>query len=74
MRIARPTVEGRLVRGVKGFDVGDSLRARLVGVDAAQGFVDFERVWAGVQPAPGPCNRRTRRSLHLRCRSNRCRK
>ncbi|MGE4239930.1 RNB domain-containing ribonuclease [Ramlibacter sp.] len=43
VRIARPLVEGRLVRGFEGADVGDALRVRLVGVDAAQGFIDFER-------------------------------
>jgi exoribonuclease-2 len=43
VRIARPMVEGRLVRGQEGADVGDALRVRLHGVDAAQGFIDFER-------------------------------
>lgn len=43
VRIAAPLVEGRLVRGFEGLDVGDCLQVRLVGVDAAQGFIDFER-------------------------------
>jgi exoribonuclease-2 len=43
VRIARPLVEGRLVRGFEGADVGDALQVRLVGVDATQGFIDFER-------------------------------
>lgn len=43
VRIAKPLLEGRLVRGVEGVDVGDALRVRLVGVDAAQGHIDFER-------------------------------
>jgi exoribonuclease-2 len=43
VRIARPLVEGRLVRGEQGADVGDALRVRLVAVDPAQGFIDFER-------------------------------
>ena len=43
VRIGRPLVEGRLVRGEEGADVGDALQVRLVGVDAAQGFIDFER-------------------------------
>ncbi|MBA2676394.1 RNB domain-containing ribonuclease [Ramlibacter sp.] len=43
VRIAQPLVEGRLVRGLEGADVGDALRVRLVSVDAAQGFIDFER-------------------------------
>jgi exoribonuclease-2 len=44
VRIAAPLVEGRLVRGTEGADVGDALRVRLVAVDAEQGFIDFERV------------------------------
>lgn len=43
VRIARPLVEGRLVRGHEGADVGDALQVRLVALDAAQGFIDFER-------------------------------
>lgn len=43
VRIAQPLVEGRLVRGQEGADVGDALRVRLVSVDAGQGFIDFER-------------------------------
>lgn len=43
VRIARPLVEGRLVRGFEGADVGDALRVRLVATDAQQGFLDFER-------------------------------
>jgi exoribonuclease II len=41
VRIASPLVEGRLVRGFEGSDVGDALRVRLVAVDEAQGFLDF---------------------------------
>jgi exoribonuclease II len=43
VRIARPLLEGRVVRGFEGLDVGDALRVRLVAVDAAQSFIDFER-------------------------------
>lgn len=43
VRIARPMVEGRLVRGHEGADVGDALAVRLVAVDPAQGFIDFSR-------------------------------
>lgn len=42
IRIDRPLLEGRLVRGFKGLDVGDRLRARLASVDASRGFIDFE--------------------------------
>jgi exoribonuclease-2 len=44
VRIASPLLEGRVVRGFETLDVGDPLRVRLVAVDAAQGFIDFERV------------------------------
>jgi exoribonuclease-2 len=43
VRIPRPLLEGRLVRGYEGADVGDALRVRLVAVDPAQGFIDFEK-------------------------------
>ncbi|MCY7319200.1 MAG: RNB domain-containing ribonuclease [Ramlibacter sp.] len=42
VRISQPLLEGRLVRGFEGLDVGDTLRVRLVSVDAAQSFIDFE--------------------------------
>lgn len=43
VRIARPPVEGRLVSGATGADVGDAIRVTLVAVDVEQGFIDFER-------------------------------
>ncbi len=43
VRIHRPLVEGRVVRGFEGLDVGDGTRVRLVAVDPPQGFIDFER-------------------------------
>jgi exoribonuclease II len=42
VRIGRPLLEGRVVRGFEGLDVGDALRVRLVAVDSAQSFIDFE--------------------------------
>jgi exoribonuclease-2 len=42
VRVIRPPVEGRVVRGEKGLDVGDTVRVTLVRVDAERGFVDFE--------------------------------
>ncbi|HEX2547623.1 MAG TPA: RNB domain-containing ribonuclease [Ramlibacter sp.] len=47
VRIAQPLLEGRLVRGAAGADVGDALRVRLVAVDAAQGHIDFAAVEPG---------------------------
>ncbi|HWI83656.1 RNB domain-containing ribonuclease [Ramlibacter sp.] len=43
VRTARPLLEGRLVRGFEGADVGDALQVRLLAVDPEQGFIDFER-------------------------------
>jgi len=47
VRISAPPVEGRVVRGVEGLDVGDRLAVKLVSTDVERGFIDFERV----QPA-----------------------
>ncbi|MEP7057626.1 MAG: RNB domain-containing ribonuclease, partial [Caldimonas sp.] len=43
-RIASPLVEGRVVSGFEGLDVGDRVRVRLRSVDLDQRFIDFERV------------------------------
>jgi exoribonuclease-2 len=42
VRIARPLLEGRVVRGFEGLDVGDKLRVRLVAVDGLKSHIDFE--------------------------------
>ncbi len=36
-------VEGRLVLGSQGLDVGDSLQVRLISADVERGYLDFER-------------------------------
>ncbi|MDB5885426.1 MAG: Exoribonuclease [Polaromonas sp.] len=43
VRISRPMLEGRVVRGFEGLDVGDAVRVRLLAVDAGKSFIDFER-------------------------------
>jgi exoribonuclease-2 len=43
VRISHPTVEGRVVRGFEGLDVGDAVRVELVHTDASRGFIDFAR-------------------------------
>ena len=43
VRISSPLLEGRVVRGFDGLDVGDTLRVRLVAVNAEKSFIDFER-------------------------------
>lgn len=44
VRISSPLLEGRVVRGFEGLDVGDTARVRLLAVDAEKSFIDFERV------------------------------
>jgi hypothetical protein len=39
----KPHVEGMLVQGQQGTDVGDRLRVTLVRADAERGFIDFAR-------------------------------
>jgi VacB/RNase II family 3'-5' exoribonuclease len=43
VRITRPPVEGRLVRGFDGLDVGDRVDVTLKSTDVERGFIDFER-------------------------------
>jgi len=43
VRVLRPAVEGRLVRGFQGVDVGDRVQVELVHVDVERGFIDFAR-------------------------------
>ena len=43
VRISSPMLEGRVVRGVEGLDVGDEVRVKLVAVDAEKSFIDFDR-------------------------------
>jgi exoribonuclease-2 len=41
-RVLNPPVEGRIVRGGRGLDVGDTVRLKLVVADPARGYIDFE--------------------------------
>jgi exoribonuclease-2 len=43
VRITDPPVEGRMMRGEQGLDVGDRLQVTLLNMDAARGFIDFGR-------------------------------
>jgi exoribonuclease-2 len=43
VRVLRPHVEGMLVSGQKGVDVGDRLRVRLVNTDPQRGYIDFAK-------------------------------
>ncbi len=43
VRIFQPAVEGKLLRGFEGLDVGDPVRVELVHTDVERGFIDFVR-------------------------------
>ncbi len=44
VRIFHPPIEGRLLYGYEGVDVGNQLRVRLIHADVDKGFIDFEKV------------------------------
>ncbi|HUE01140.1 MAG TPA: RNB domain-containing ribonuclease [Bryobacteraceae bacterium] len=43
VRAMSPAVEGRLMRGEHGLDVGDQIRVKLLSTDPQRGFIDFAR-------------------------------
>jgi exoribonuclease-2 len=43
VRVFNPPIEGKLVRGREGLDIGDRVRVKLLGVDVEKGFIDFGR-------------------------------
>ena len=43
-RLLTIPVEGRVVRGFEGADVGDQIRVQLMSVNVERGFIDFARV------------------------------
>jgi exoribonuclease-2 len=43
VRTLQPPVEGRVVRGGEGLDVGERVRVTLARTDVERGFIDFER-------------------------------
>jgi exoribonuclease-2 len=44
VRISQPPVEGKVVRGFEGLDVGDRVRVELAGINVERGFIDFVRL------------------------------
>ncbi len=44
VRVLRPPVEGRLVSGFEGMDVGHRVRVQLIRTDVERGFIDFKSV------------------------------
>ena len=51
VRVTAPPIEGMLVRGERGLDVGDAVRVQLVHADADRGFIDFVRTTTCPAPA-----------------------
>ena len=43
VRALSPPVEGRLMRGENGLDVGDQIRVKLLNTDPQRGYIDFGR-------------------------------
>jgi exoribonuclease-2 len=56
VRVIDPPVEGRLMRGEKGVDVGDEIEVELLSTNPRRGFIDFGRV--GSTPTPNPPGKR----------------
>ena len=44
VRVFAPPVEGKLVQGFDGLDVGDRVRVKLTRTDVERGFIDFVRM------------------------------
>jgi len=44
VRVLGPPVEGRLMHGEQGLDVGDRLHVKLLSTDPQRGFIDFGRI------------------------------
>jgi exoribonuclease-2 len=44
VRLLHPPVEGKLVSGFGGMDIGHRLRVQLLRTDAERGYIDFKRV------------------------------
>jgi hypothetical protein len=43
VRVLQPPVEGRIVGGFEGLDVGDRVTVKLERTDVERGFIDFSR-------------------------------
>ncbi|MGO9612751.1 MAG: RNB domain-containing ribonuclease [Dissulfurispiraceae bacterium] len=44
VRLFHPPIEGKLIRGFEGLDVGHRVRVKLIHTDVQRGFIDFKRV------------------------------
>lgn len=44
VRLIEPSIEGKLVKGFQGVDVGDFTKVKLIRVDVQKGYIDFEGI------------------------------
>ncbi|MBE3119858.1 MAG: RNB domain-containing ribonuclease [Candidatus Atribacteria bacterium] len=44
VRLLNVPVEGKLVQGFEGLDVGDQIRVQLISLDVQRGFIDFRKI------------------------------
>ena len=54
VRTLQPPVEGRVVQGFAGLDVGDRVRVELIGTDVDRGYIDFAVATRGRSGRPSP--------------------
>jgi exoribonuclease-2 len=52
VRVVNPPVEGMLVRGGRGVDVGDEIDVELLSTNPKKGFIDFGRMGNTATPNP----------------------
>jgi exoribonuclease R len=65
-RVLNPPVEGRIVRGGRGLDVGDTVRLKLLVADAMRGYIDFAH-------EAGDASRKLERSRRKKAQADRLR-
>lgn len=51
VRVIDPPIEGKLVQGTEGADVGDQMRVELLAVNTDRGYIDFGRVLKNEAPS-----------------------
>jgi len=44
VRLLHPPIEGRLLSGLAGVDVGSRIRVELISTDVKRGYIDFMKV------------------------------
>ena len=58
LRVLDPPIEGMLIGGAEGVDVGDEIEVELLSTNPKRGFIDFGRV--GSTPTPNPPGKKGR--------------